>query len=249
MAAPARSVSRRHIAVTQSSCKDSLRHEILNGRAGVQVRFVGRSRNRDARLQTNRFSLALALLRIWAVAAVTLLLLHPLKAAAGLLLNAPLPSPVSPACISSPFGARILEARPHAGTFHNGIDIPAPAGASVRAVASGTVIRVQRRGPGGLQILVQHPGFIGIYSHLGMVTPAIAEGQRVVHTGDQLGVVGHSGVTYGMHLFFGMIVGNRAVDPAPYLALSLCGTTHRIRADMLAPDGKIPPIKAYAAGR
>jgi murein DD-endopeptidase MepM/ murein hydrolase activator NlpD len=162
---------------------------------------------------------------------------------------APLIMPVAPACISSPFGPRVLPARPLAGTFHNGIDLPAPAGAPVRAIAPGEVIRVQRHGPGGLEILVQHPGFVGIYSHLGMVAPPIAEGQNVVYGGEKLGVVGHSGVMYGMHLFFGMIVDGHAVDPAPYLALSLCQGGHRSRADMLASDGKIPPTRAYAAAR
>jgi murein DD-endopeptidase MepM/ murein hydrolase activator NlpD len=168
---------------------------------------------------------------------------------ARLLPSAPLLSPVTPACISSPFGPRILPNRPLAGTFHNGIDLPAPAGAPVRAIAPGDVIRVQRHGPGGLEILVQHPGFIGIYSHLGMVAPAIAEGQRVVYGGEKLGVVGHSGVMYGMHLFFGMLVGDRAVDPAPYLALSQCSVGHRTREDMLAADGKVPPTRTYALVR
>lgn len=134
---------------------------------------------------------------------------------AKLLPSAPLMSPVTPACISSPFGPRILPDRPLAGTFHNGIDLPAPEGAPVRAIAPGVVIRVQRRGPGGLEMLVQHPGFIGIYSHLGMVAPVIADGQRVVTQGEKLGVVGHTGVMYGMHLFFGMIIDDRAVDPRP----------------------------------
>ena len=158
----------------------------------------------------------------------------------------PLLDPVTPACISSPFGPRVLAARPLAGTFHNGIDLPAPAGAPVRAIAPGEVIRVQRRGPGGLEILVQHSGFIGVYSHLGMITPEIAEGQRTVHGGEKLGVVGHSGLTYGMHLFFGMIVDGRPVDPAPYLGLSLCHGAHRVPADSLATDGKVPPTRAYA---
>jgi murein DD-endopeptidase MepM/ murein hydrolase activator NlpD len=205
--------------------------------------------DRDAGVPTNRLSLNSAFTRAWAVTAVAFLLTYTSWAAAATLQDAPLPSPISPACISSPFGPRILEARPHAGTFHNGIDIPAPAGATVRAIAAGVVIRVQRRGPGGLEILVQHPGFVGIYSHLGMVAPAIAEGQRVVHAGERLGVVGHSGVTYGMHLFFGMIVGNRPVDPAPYLALGLCSAAHRVREDTLGSDGKIPPIRTYAQGR
>ena len=155
--------------------------------------------------------------------------------------------PVSPACISSPFGPRVLPAHRLAGTFHNGIDLPAPAGAPVRAIAPGEVIRVERHGPGGLQILVQHRGFVGIYSHLGSVAPAIAEGQRVVHGGEKLGVVGHSGVMYGMHLFFGMLVNGHAVDPAPYLDLPLCHAGLRRSSDMLAADGKIPPTRHYAA--
>ena len=164
-------------------------------------------------------------------------------------IRATLLAPVVPACISSPFGPRILPARPLAGTFHNGIDLPAPAGAPVRAITAGVVMRVERRGPGGLQILVQHPGFVGIYSHLGMVAPAIAEGQRIVTAGEKLGVVGHSGVMYGMHLFFGMIVDGKAVDPARYLALSLCHAAHRTPADMLGADGKIPPTRFYAFDR
>lgn len=181
--------------------------------------------------------------------AVAILSLCSPSAMAKLTESAPFLSPVTPACISSPFGPRVLPARPLAGSFHNGVDMPAPAGASVRAVAPGVVIRVQRHGPGGLELLVQHQGFVGIYSHLGMVTPAIAEGQRALYGGEKLGVVGHSGVTYGMHLFFGMLIEDRPVDPAPYLALSLCGVAHRTPADTLAADGKVPPTRTYALVR
>ena len=45
--------------------------------------------------------------------------------------------PVSPACVSSPFGPRVLPGRPKAGTYHYGIDLPAPAGAVVRPAAAG----------------------------------------------------------------------------------------------------------------
>jgi murein DD-endopeptidase MepM/ murein hydrolase activator NlpD len=114
----------------------------------------------------------------------------------------PLLSPVSSGCISSPFGPRILANRPKAGTYHNGIDMPAPAGAAVRAAAPGKVMRIQRKGAGGLEVMVQHEGFVGIYSHLGMVTPALAEGKAMVAAGEKLGVVGHSGLTYGMHVYF-----------------------------------------------
>ncbi|HET7881451.1 MAG TPA: M23 family metallopeptidase [Acetobacteraceae bacterium] len=134
--------------------------------------------------------------------------------------------PVSSGCISSPFGPRILPNRPLAGTFHNGVDMPAPAGGAVRAVAPGKVMRIQRKGPGGLEVLVQHDGFVGLYSHLGMVTPALAEGKTSLAAGDKIGVVGHSGLTYGMHVYFEILLDGHPVDPAPYLGVPLCPTPH-----------------------
>ena len=59
--------------------------------------------------------------------------------------------------------------------------------------------------------------------------------------------MGDTGVTYGMHLYFEMLLSGRPVDPAPYLGVSLChGGVHRTRADMLGADGKIPPTRHYA---
>jgi murein DD-endopeptidase MepM/ murein hydrolase activator NlpD len=130
--------------------------------------------------------------------------------------------PVAPACMSSPFGHRILAGRPLAGTFHNGIDLPAPIGRSVVAVAPGTIIRIHRRGVGGLEMMIQHDGFIGVYSHLGLIAPVLAEGRRAVSAGEKIGTVGRSGLTYGPHLYFGMIVAGRPVDPAPYLGVQSC---------------------------
>lgn len=135
--------------------------------------------------------------------------------------------PVSPACVSSPFGPRNLRASPLAHAFHNGIDLPAPVGRPVRAVAPGTVVRVQRKGPGGLEVLIQHDGFVGVYSHLGLVAPPIAGGHRVVRAGQRIGTIGRSGVTIGPHLFFGMIVDQRFVDPAALLGIPPCTASSR----------------------
>jgi Peptidase family M23 len=74
-----------------------------------------------------------------------------------------------------PSGAATTSIRGHQ---HYGVDLPAPAGAPVLATAPGKVIRVQKKGPGGLEVLVQHDGFMGIYSHLGMLAP-----HRLVPTG------------------------------------------------------------------
>ncbi len=157
--------------------------------------------------------------------------------------------PVSPACVSSPFGPRVLPGRPQAGTYHYGIDLPAPLGAPIRAAAPGTVLRIERRGPGGLEMLVQHPGFVAVYSHFGTIAPAFAEGARMVGAGEKLGVVGLSGVTFGPHLYFGMFVGGQPVDPAPYLDLPLCKTGEHVVVagqSVLSKDGKILPSRAYS---
>ena len=130
--------------------------------------------------------------------------------------------PVTPACVSSPFGPRIMLGGPLAGTFHSGIDLPAPIGSPVRAVAPGTIIRIHRRGVGGLEMLIQHAGFIGVYSHLGLIAPALAEGRRAVQGGERIATVGRSGLTYGAHLYFGMIVDGHPINPAPYLNVVPC---------------------------
>ncbi|WP_428533463.1 M23 family metallopeptidase [Rhodopila sp.] len=149
--------------------------------------------------------------------------------------------PVEPACVSSPFGPRILPNRPLAGTFHKGIDLPAPIGSPVLAVAPGMVIRVQRRGVGGLEVLIQHDGFIGIYSHLGLIEPLLAEGRRAIYGGEQIATVGRTGLSYGPHLYFGMIVDGRSVDPAPYIKVVPCGAG-------TAADGdrRIRPTRLFA---
>ncbi len=66
-------------------------------------------------------------------------------------------------------------------------------------------------------MLVQHEGFVGIYSHFGMVMPAFAEGKHTVAAGEKLGVVENTGLTTGAHLYFEMDFAGKPVDPAPYL--------------------------------
>jgi murein DD-endopeptidase MepM/ murein hydrolase activator NlpD len=131
--------------------------------------------------------------------------------------------PVSPACISSPFGWRHAVGPMAPAGLHNGIDLPAPAGAHVYAVAPGRVRMVKKMGLGGLQIDIQHPdGLVTVYAHLGSMSPAIATGQRVVAAGTWLGRIGRTGVTYGTHLFFMVLSDGKPVDPAPYLGVTNC---------------------------
>jgi murein DD-endopeptidase MepM/ murein hydrolase activator NlpD len=137
-----------------------------------------------------------------------------------------LPPPVTPACISSPFGPRRLVG-PHAATFHNGIDFPAPAGAWVRAVADGEIVAVRRLGTSGLEIDLLHhdPGgtFVTRYAHLGTVSPEVEMGRRVFAEGERIGRVGRTGITYGTHVHFELHLDGKPVDPEPYFTVPRCG--------------------------
>jgi murein DD-endopeptidase MepM/ murein hydrolase activator NlpD len=98
--------------------------------------------------------------------------------------------------------------------FHNGIDLPAPAGALVHAAAAGTIEVVKRQGLGGVTVHLRHPGgLVTLYAHLGDFVPAIAAGKRNMAAGEVLGHVARTGVTYGIHVFFAVLQDGHAVDP------------------------------------
>ncbi len=98
--------------------------------------------------------------------------------------------------------------------------MPVSIGTPVCAISAGHLLRVQNSGPGGREILIQHGGFIGVYSHLGSMTFTGSE----FTAGQQIGVVGATGVSLGPDLFFGMLFDNHlSVDPKPFFALPLCG--------------------------
>ena len=133
------------------------------------------------------------------------------------------PSPVAARCYSSPFGWRHQVGPMAPAGFHNGIDLPAPAGGLVSAPAAGTVTRIRRMGIGGLQVFVAHPGGLTtLYAHLGSVVPALATGRTRLAAGDPIGRIGRTGVTYGTHLFFAVFAGGRAIDPNLLLGLPPC---------------------------
>jgi len=130
--------------------------------------------------------------------------------------------PLSPACISSPFGWRRALGPLSPAGMHNGIDIAAAPGTLVRAAAAGRVVKIERMGIGGLQVILGNQGFTTLYAHLGTLVPPIAEGARTITAGEKIGFVGRSGLTYGVHLFFEVTVDGKPVDPAGFLSLPRC---------------------------
>jgi murein DD-endopeptidase MepM/ murein hydrolase activator NlpD len=107
--------------------------------------------------------------------------------------------------------------------MHHGVDLAAPAGAWVRAAAAGNVVAIRRRSGAGLEVELRHAdGRVTRYAHLGTVAPAIASGRRDVAQGEALGRVGRTGITYGTHLHFELVVRGQLVDPAPFLTVAPC---------------------------
>lgn len=131
--------------------------------------------------------------------------------------------PLTPACISSPFGPRSL-ANPRASADHRGIDIPAPAGAWVRAAAAGTVTSIRRTRAGtGLEVELRHAdGLVTRYAHLGTVAPTLANGRRRLAAGEALGRIGRTGITTGTHLHLEVLREGRHLDPAGFLPIRPC---------------------------
>ncbi len=98
------------------------------------------------------------------------------------------------------------------GRFHAGVDLAAPTGTPVLAIAPGRVVDVGPRGSYGLLIELEHAqGWRTRYAHLSGAD--VSEGQWVVR-GQALGKVGQSGRATGPHLHFEARKNGANADPA-----------------------------------
>ncbi len=129
-------------------------------------------------------------------------------------LKGKLPFP-TPGSIEVGFG-KVVNPRFNTVTVQKGLDIRAPAGSPVKAVAEGTVAFAGwLRGYGNLLILDHGGGYHSLVAHLASVTPTV--GARV-EPGEVVGEVGDTGSLKGAYLYFEIRRAGQAVDPAPWLA-------------------------------
>lgn len=95
--------------------------------------------------------------------------------------------------------------------FHAGVDIPARAGAAVRAVRAGRVVYAGWAGGYGNLVVIDHgAGLRSRYGHLERVLVAAGD---PVGTGERIGEVGSTGRSTGPHLHYEVRMGGVAVDP------------------------------------
>ena len=124
--------------------------------------------------------------------------------------------PCSYTYMSSPFGFRTA---PTAGasSYHQGVDLAAPANTPVYATRSGIVTSNTYSGTAGNYITINHgDGFSSIYMHL--ASSVVSSGQAV-SAGQLIGTVGRTGIATGYHLHFGIAYNGAYVNPCAYVSL------------------------------
>ena len=111
--------------------------------------------------------------------------------------------------ISSYFG-------PRDGKNHYGIDIAAPGGSQIMAVAAGKVIRkaYEADGYGNYIVIQQNDGICAYYGH--MKTQSFLNLGATVKAGDTIGQVGTTGRSTGNHLHLEFIKGTTRINPLNY---------------------------------
>jgi hypothetical protein len=101
--------------------------------------------------------------------------------------------------------------------YHDGIDLAARKGTTIRAAGSGTVTFAGAQSDGCVIVKIRHAnGYTSLYGHLDPSLD-VSVGQTVAE-GQAIGKVGMTGLTTGPHLHFGLYAASGdAVDPTPYL--------------------------------
>ena len=120
---------------------------------------------------------------------------------------------------SSPFGYR-QDPFTHVARLHKGIDIVAKKGTPIYSTGNGVVVKVAHTYGGyGNFVVVDHGfGYQTRYAHL--KETKVIEGQRVMR-GNQIGTMGSTGRSDGVHLHYEVIYRDHQVNPWNYFTNNL----------------------------
>lgn len=117
-------------------------------------------------------------------------------------------------------GSRFGEPRSRPPYYHDGLDLNGmPKGHPVLAVASGTVLDMQRLDYSyGWHIKLEHGNgsIVTIYAHMSAFANGLQVGQ-VVNAGEVIGYIGSTGNSTGNHLHFVVKVGGKPIDPIVFM--------------------------------
>jgi murein DD-endopeptidase MepM/ murein hydrolase activator NlpD len=101
------------------------------------------------------------------------------------------------------------------GRMHTGIDLAGPYGSPIRAVTAGEVIEAGRESGYGFIVKIRHAdGTVTYYAHMSKIL--VYSGHVVA--GQEIGKEGNTGHSTGPHLHFEVRIGDRPINPIPWLA-------------------------------
>ena len=124
--------------------------------------------------------------------------------------------PCSYTYMSSPFGFRTSPTS-GASSYHQGVDLAAPANTPIYASRAGVVTTATYSNNAGYYVTINHgDGFSSIYMH--MNNYVVSSGQAV-SAGQLIGYVGRTGIATGYHLHFGIAYNGAYVNPCAYVSL------------------------------
>lgn len=117
--------------------------------------------------------------------------------------------------VTSPFGTRFHPVQQRYKT-HTGIDIGAGSGASIVAAESGTVLRAGWNSGYGNYVVIDHGG--GVQTLYGHCSALLVSSGQSVSRGEQIALVGSTGVSTGPHLHFEVLINGEYTDPMAYFS-------------------------------
>lgn len=134
------------------------------------------------------------------------------------------PAPRSPLQLAKPVASPVGDGYgPRGNTMHEGLDLPAAAGARVGAAGAGTVQSAGWAGAYGRLVVVRHrAGVTTYYAHLSRITVSPGE---AVSAGERIGLVGSTGRSTGPHLHFEVRLRGAAVNPLTALGRNPSSTS------------------------
>ncbi|MEN2766809.1 M23 family metallopeptidase [Ornithinibacillus xuwenensis] len=101
------------------------------------------------------------------------------------------------------------------GSFHKGIDIAGPSNRTIKAADNGTVVFAGYQGGFGNKIEINHNnGMKTIYAHLSSINVSVGQ---TVQQGQQIGIMGSTGNSTGIHLHFEVYKNGQLQNPLDYL--------------------------------
>lgn len=124
--------------------------------------------------------------------------------------NSGLVYPLMAPRISSEFGMRKHPIR-KVMRHHDGMDLAAPLGAQVRAIADGVVVYADPYAGYGNLVVIMHKA--GITTHYGHLSKIDVQPGKHVRAGQIIATVGSTGISTGPHLHLEVRINGEAVDP------------------------------------